>query len=129
MDSIDDTDYCERCADRHATICPDDVERLARVLMGGGEPCEGSLSDANEVLLWARHGKGREVFARVMSRTGCRGRHVCEPPAWPTSLDETWTCPECSRDYVAFQPEVSHHVPARAKQWLPSDTLGWRSAP
>ena len=67
MDHIDDTDFCDRCGAHHAALCPDDLTAVARVLMGGAEPCEGSLDDAAKVLLWARHDEGREVFARAMA--------------------------------------------------------------
>ena len=62
---------------------------------------------------------------RAMREAYSEASHVCEPPSWPDSLDEVWTCPECGQCYLAArlvdEPSlrgIRGHVP---------DTLGWRS--
>lgn len=50
--------------------------------------------------------------------------HHCEPPRYPTLLDETWDCPECGGHYTAFDP--IHYPP-----WLREHAtgLGWLYTP
>jgi hypothetical protein len=61
-----------------------------------------------------------------MSVPDCSGRTWCEPPVYPTSLDETWVCPECGKVYEAFD---AHGKLAAGPFELPvpPGTLGWRS--
>lgn len=57
----------------------------------------------------------------------CGDPHVCEPPRYPDDINETWKCPECGVDYIAFpasdEPEVAR-LPG-----IDPDRLGWMSRP
>lgn len=49
----------------------------------------------------------------------------CEPPRYPDSLDERWTCPECGHQYEAFDVLASGVTPL--PNGIKPGTLGWRT--
>lgn len=51
----------------------------------------------------------------------------CEPGTYPASLDETWTCPECGKNYRAF--DVHAESRDQITRHVPPGTLGWTTAP
>ena len=59
--------------------------------------------------------------------------HICDVPQPPVSLDETWTCPVCSKQFRAFDvleefdkhPAFSPEQMARFRKHLKPGTLGW----
>jgi len=59
-----------------------------------------------------------------MSGVDCAGKHVCEPPEWPTSVEDAWTCPGCAGLHRPFRIGDEPLV-ARFPSVDP-DALGWR---
>lgn len=56
----------------------------------------------------------------------CGTAHRCEPTSYPATLGETWTCPECGEQYLAFSPHETYPADHLILKHLPRDAIGWR---
>jgi hypothetical protein len=64
------------------------------------------------------------------ARTSCDGRHVCDPPSYPTELGQSWDCPECGAHHDAFDVHAAYArdpLQKRLLEHVPAGTLGWRT--
>jgi hypothetical protein len=57
----------------------------------------------------------------------CGTGHWCEPDRYPEALGDAWTCPECRREHLAFDPHAEGHLSDLVLSRIPANALGWRS--
>lgn len=59
--------------------------------------------------------------------TNCVGEHECEPNYYPDTISDFWTCPDCFKNYYAF--DVHEHFKSIGKEeflkHVPAGALGW----
>lgn len=74
------------------------VDRIAAVMMGGADPCEGSLSDA-EAILAALPGLLREDSDDGADLRARLGLDIGPPPPEPVECCASGRCEVCSPGY------------------------------